>query len=251
MLLNERTRPLCKSPIRRPSLRRAFLLFPLLLVYFGLAPMARAVGPDTDGVMAGSNNGEGISTATPIDGSGIASRYPGDRNIASDPAVIFADDFESYTSPSQLTNNWDAAYHLPNIRIATEPYNVFSGHKSLEFSLPIKANEVSNAANKIINPTQDTVFIRAYTKFDPGYYVTGSNHNGLVLSAQFPGPGIRPPQMAQDFSCSFSRIISWTLRVSEKALLDSRTYILTGHGNGQSLAIIGILTDTWFLLTTG
>jgi hypothetical protein len=182
-----------KSPIRRPSLRRGFLLFPLLLVYFGLAPMARAAGPDTDGVIAGSNNGEGIPTATPIDGSGIARRYPGDKNIASDLAVIFADDFESYTSPSQLTNNWDAAYHLPNIRIATEPHNVFSGHKSLEFSLPINANEVSNSANKIINPTQDTVFIRAYTKFDPGYHVTGSNHNGLVLSAQFPGPGRPPP----------------------------------------------------------
>jgi hypothetical protein len=124
---------------------------------------------------------------------GIASRYPGDKNIASDPAVIFADDFESYTSPSELTNNWDAAYHLPNIRIATELNNVFSGNKSLEFSLPISAIEVSNAAKKIINPTQDTVFIRAYTKFDPGYQVTGSNHNGLRLSAEYPGPGRRPP----------------------------------------------------------
>jgi FG-GAP-like repeat len=46
---------------------------------------------------------------------------------------------------------------------------------------------------KIINPTQDTVFIRAYTKFDPGYQVTASNHNGLRLSAKYPGPGIKPP----------------------------------------------------------
>jgi FG-GAP-like repeat len=128
-----------------------------------------------------------------MNGSGIASRYPGDKNIANDPAVIFADDFESYTSPNQLTNNWNAAYQLPNIRIATEPNNVYSGHKSLEFSLPINANEVSNSAKKIINPTQDTVFIRAYTKFDLGYQVTGSNHNGLRLSAQYPGPGRRPP----------------------------------------------------------
>jgi hypothetical protein len=124
---------------------------------------------------------------------GIASRYPGDQNIASDPAVIFVDDFESYTSPSQLTNNWDGAYQLPNLRIATEPNNVYSGHKSLEMKLPINPNEVSNSAKKIINPTQDTVFIRAYTKFDPGYQITGSNHNGLRLSAQYPGPGRRPP----------------------------------------------------------
>ena len=183
------------SPIRRPSLRRGSLLIPLslLLVCFGLAPMAQAVGPDTDGAIPASNNGEGMPAATPSDGSGIASRHPGDKNIASDPAVIFADGFESYTSPNQLTNNWDAAYHLANIRIATEPNNVFSGNKSLEFSLPISPDEVSNSAKKIINPTQDTVFIRAYTKFDPGYQVTGSNHNGLGLSAQYPGPGRRPP----------------------------------------------------------
>jgi hypothetical protein len=239
-----------KSPIRRPSLRRGFLVFPLLLVYLGLAPMARAAGPDTDGVIAGSNNGEGIPTATPINGSGVASRYPGDKNIASDPAVIFADDFELYTSPSQLTNNWDAAYQLPNLRIATEPHNVFSGIKSLEFSLPINANEVSNGAKKIINPTQDTVFIRAYIKFDPGYQVTGSNHNGLLLAAQYPGPGRRPPPDGTGFFLFFlqNNIIG---PVSEKALLDSRTYILTGHGNGQTLAIIGILTDSWFLMTAG
>jgi hypothetical protein len=36
------------------------LLIALLLVCFGLAPMAQAVGPDTDGTIPGSNNGEGI-----------------------------------------------------------------------------------------------------------------------------------------------------------------------------------------------
>ena len=38
----------------------AGFLIPLLLVCFGLAPMAQAVGPDTDGSVPGSNNGEGI-----------------------------------------------------------------------------------------------------------------------------------------------------------------------------------------------
>jgi hypothetical protein len=39
---------------------RSLLLTPLLLACFGLAPMAQAVGPDTDGTIPGSNNGEGI-----------------------------------------------------------------------------------------------------------------------------------------------------------------------------------------------
>jgi hypothetical protein len=49
-----------KSPIHRSSLRRVFHFIPLVLVCFGLAPMAQAVGPDTDGAIPGSNNGEGI-----------------------------------------------------------------------------------------------------------------------------------------------------------------------------------------------
>ena len=43
---------------RNPAIGGFLLLLPL--VCFGLAPMAQAVGPDTDGAIAGSNNGEGI-----------------------------------------------------------------------------------------------------------------------------------------------------------------------------------------------
>ena len=53
------------------------------------------------------------ATATP---AGIAARYPGDNNIASDPDVIFADDFESYSSANDLTRKWSSA-SLRNTRI--------------------------------------------------------------------------------------------------------------------------------------
>src|SRR5438477_3226832 len=98
-----------------------------------------------------------ITPTAALADSGIASRYPGDKNIASDPDVIFADDFESYTSPNQLTTKWTSAYHLANIRIATEAGNVFSGGKSLEFTLPISTVEVANAVEKHLSPEQDTV----------------------------------------------------------------------------------------------
>jgi hypothetical protein len=42
------------------SVRLAFLHIPLALACFGLAPMVQAVGPDTEGAIAGANNGEGI-----------------------------------------------------------------------------------------------------------------------------------------------------------------------------------------------
>src|SRR5438552_10425198 len=49
---------------------------------------------------------------------GIAAAYPGDKNIASDPAVIFADDFESYTAPADAVAKWGRGGPLKYMRIA-------------------------------------------------------------------------------------------------------------------------------------
>src|SRR6266496_2385791 len=49
------------TPIRNlMSPATAGFLIPLVLVCFGFATTAQAVGPDTDGTIPGSNNGEGI-----------------------------------------------------------------------------------------------------------------------------------------------------------------------------------------------
>src|ERR1044071_2865584 len=68
---------------------------------------------------------------------GIASRYPNDVGIENDPDVLLYDNFESYTSPSQLLSKWDQAGKQANLRIATEPGNFYAGHKALEMTLPI------------------------------------------------------------------------------------------------------------------
>jgi hypothetical protein len=90
--------------------------------------------------------------------------------------MLFADDFESYTSPAQLTTKWSGAYHLEDLRMATEPENRYAGAKALEMKLPISTKEISNSLNKKLVPPQDVVFLRTYTKFDAGYQVHGSNH---------------------------------------------------------------------------
>ena len=94
------------------------------------------------------------ATAAPLpEGtSGIASRYPSDAGIASDPAVIFADGFESYSGSAGLTSRWNEAYHTANIRLATEAGNVFFGGKSLEFTVPKTSGEVSNTVVKFVSP---------------------------------------------------------------------------------------------------
>ena len=132
-------------------------------------------------------------TAAPAD-IGIAAAYPGDKNIASDPAVIFADDFESYTLPDQAKTRWGNGSGLVRMRIATESANVYSGSKAIEFSLPISTTEVSCSLWKGLSPEQDTVFMRMYQKFDSGYSVPTSNHNGIRLSAKYPEvAGTIPP----------------------------------------------------------
>jgi chitodextrinase len=126
----------------------------------------------------------------PTGNTGISSLYPRDANITSHPDVIFADDFESYTSASQITTKWTQAYHSANTRIATEPGNVFSGNKALEFRVPQQSSEVSNELVKNLNPTEDTIFVRMYTKFEAGFDAEGSSHNGIALRAQYCCPGV-------------------------------------------------------------
>src|SRR5947208_1632147 len=47
--------------------------------------------------------------AAPLpEGPGLATAYPGDRGIAKDPAVLFAEDFEEGTL-SEVVKRWDSA----------------------------------------------------------------------------------------------------------------------------------------------
>jgi hypothetical protein len=111
--------------------------------------------------------------------------------IASDPAVIFADDFESYASAAGLSSRWNEVFHSSNVRIASEPGNVLSGGKALEFTVPKQSGEVSNHAAKYVSPERDVLFLRYYAKFDAGFNVLGSSHNGNTVSARYCCPGQR------------------------------------------------------------
>ena len=125
----------------------------------------------------------------PQGNSGIASRYPQDVGIMTDPAVIFADNFESYGSSAGLTTKWTQAYPATNIRIATESGNFFGGSKALEFTVPRQSAEGSATVIKQLNPEQDVLFLRYYSKFDEGYNVLGSSHNGSSISSHYCSPG--------------------------------------------------------------
>src|SRR5690348_12268772 len=120
--------------------------------------------------------------------SGIAARYRGDENIGTDPNVILADDFESYTSTGQLTSSgkWSAVSGS-GIAIASGTGNFFAGSKSIEMTLNIDTAEHLYEIRKKLDTEQDVIYVRAYTKFDSGFDVESSSHNGLVVHAHYPG----------------------------------------------------------------
>src|SRR5438876_11378825 len=92
----------------------------------------------------------GAPPSLPEGDSGIASKYPRDANIGYDPAVVFSDDFESYTAASDLNTKWSNSYHAAYTRIATEAGNVYDGSKALEFTLLQSVVEISNAVMMVI-----------------------------------------------------------------------------------------------------
>ena len=123
--------------------------------------------------------------ALPEGNNGIARKYPGDSRIDSDPAVIFADDFESYTKPADLNRRWDNLYQRQYVGIATTQANVYCGKQSLEFTLPKQEAELSDAVEKALKPDREILFLRYYSKYESPYDVVGSSHNGASISAHY------------------------------------------------------------------
>ena len=135
----------------------------------------------------------GLARAEPLPqgNTGIAAKYPGDAGIGSDPAVIFADDFEAYSSPTGLTSRWDQAWNNANMRIASESGNFFGGSKALEMTIPKQSGEAGNVAVKNVSPKRNVLFLRYYAKYDGGFNVMGSSHNGSTIEANYCCPGVR------------------------------------------------------------
>lgn len=139
--------------------------------------------PVTDGAQPPACNA--VPDVLPEGNAGIAAAHPGDVGIASDPCVIFADDFESYNSVADLSPKWDNSYQNNLIRFATEPGNYYAGAKALEFTLPQMTTELANGVDKIVKPERDLLFLRYYSKFKGPFDVVGSSHNGSMISAHY------------------------------------------------------------------
>lgn len=128
----------------------------------------------------------------PQGNSGIAASYPNDAGISAHPNVLFADAFETYTSPSQLTSsgNYSNYYATQNVAIDTSTF--FAGGKSVRMRMPASGGEVSNGLVRNISPKRDSMYMRVYTRFQPNYAGLNSAHNGLRITGNYSGPGVIP-----------------------------------------------------------
>ena len=132
-----------------------------------------------------------LAQRLPEGNNGIASRYPGDIGIERDIAVLFSDDFESYGSASELARRWDMVSHKANLAITTSPGETYAGSKAIAMSVPKRKSEVSNNLIRRLRPGRDVLFVRYYSKFDTGFDVLGSSHNGTSISSNYCCPGVR------------------------------------------------------------
>lgn len=187
----------------------------------GAAPTTTGTGAGSTGAGAGST-GAGGTTG----GEGIASMYPGDVGIEDHPDVIFADDFESYGSASELSQRWDVVYQMDQLRIATEGDDVYAGAQALEMSVPQQDDELSNATDKILTTERDVLFLRYYSRFQAPFDVVGSSHNGAMISAHYFIGGQATPGVPADGTNKFlANLENWRGEATTPSPGDLNIYI--------------------------
>jgi hypothetical protein len=115
---------------------------------------------------------------------GLAGRYPGDKGLASDPAVVLADDFESSIRPWDRTSG--------GVTFIGEPAHVHGGRQALQLSTN---GPGGGGVIKYLSPGFGRLFLRYYIKYDDAF--PGAHHVGGVMSARATGvpdanPGVIP-----------------------------------------------------------
>jgi hypothetical protein len=156
-------------------------LLTALLVVFGAAiAVAQGAGP---------------ATALP-NGPGLAAKYPADRGLADDPAVLWFEDFEG-VEVADLAKRWDSVNNKNERVIAWQedvPIGAL-GKRSIELSATVSENDGGYLYKKLPREV-DTAFARFYVKFpqDAGYIHHFVHFGGYRPATRWPqgGAGDRP-----------------------------------------------------------
>ena len=113
------------------------------------------------------------------DGPGIAARYPGDRGIEKDPAILFHEDFERGD-----IRRWEE----PKGPVAVTSEAPHGGTKCVAMPMN-RGRDTGSHLIKWFLPGADTVYARFYVKFSPNYQY---DHHFVTLLASPPNDRWRP-----------------------------------------------------------
>jgi trimeric autotransporter adhesin len=210
------------------------LLIPLTVICLGLTPMAQAVGPDTDGAIPGSNNGEGIGVLLSLvngvwnTGTGFEALNHdtvGDNNTATGVRALFSDTSGSnntatgvyalYGNTIGWYNNAVGAYALTNNTEGN--YNTANGYKALYFNTEGDFNVAAGFAALYRNST--------------GVGNTANGHQALYSNNTGSG----------NTANGYQALYSNTVGVSNTA---SGTLALAGNTHGNNNTALGLLAGS-------
>jgi hypothetical protein len=218
-----KTITLSRNSIHRSLWRYGLLLIPLLLVCFAFLPRAQAVGPDTDGSIPGSNNGEGVgvlvSRTTGIWNTGTGFEAlnhltAGNQNTATGLRALNSDInggfntatgvYSLFSNTSGFFNSATGAYSLAN---NTASRNTANGYAALFLNTQGDRNTATGSAALYKNRTgtENTAagFLALYNNITGNY---NTANGGAAL-------------------------LSNTTGSDNTALGDSAGYSITGDGN--------------------
>lgn len=112
-----------------------------------------------------------LNRSPAVAGSTLADRYPCDRGIASDPAVVWAENFEE-GSVSAVTSRYDSHNNDAGMALVADRPGASCGAASMKFTAGGGASATD--LYKLLLPGHDEYFVRWYVKYQAGALASGS-----------------------------------------------------------------------------
>ncbi len=154
---------------------------------------ADAIAPALADAMAADAPSAGGEAGKAGAAVGLSSRYPCDRGLASDPAVLWLEDFEE-GAVSAVTARYDSANNPPGMALVPDVPPRSCGTASMKLTSGASAN-ATDLYKKLV-PAHDEWFVRWYAKYQAGvqWHHTGVWIGGYAPPSAYPNPqaGLKP-----------------------------------------------------------
>lgn len=138
---------------------------------------------------------QGLAAPLPEGDHGLAARHPGDKGIADDPAVIFAETFDA-ASLDAVCQRWESVKDKPGMTLSRDAVPGSADGTSLLVT-HVGGEGTGSHLYRRLPPGHDCVFARFYVKFDTNcapIHHFGTHLGGFNPATPWPqgGAGDRP-----------------------------------------------------------